>query len=180
MNTYLRIGALSIQARHRDPREIYVLETEHIEALDRIRSLEAAGNDLRASLVGMCHINNVMPDSAAERIKRFDDLFASQAETPLCPCGAFEMDGEILHSAMCTAKETLAEAHARLQLEQGIRSGSAKETACEVPSHVQFPLCLCAAFECHGEESAHAHGARCRNNQAKSNEWNAREREQYK
>jgi hypothetical protein len=50
------------------------------------------------------------------------------AETPICPCGAFEMDGKILHSAKCaagSAAETATEAHARLQLEQGIRSGSA-------------------------------------------------------
>jgi hypothetical protein len=25
-------------------------------------------------------------------------------KTPLCPCGAFEMDGKILHSAKCAAK----------------------------------------------------------------------------
>jgi hypothetical protein len=54
---------------------------------------------------------------------------SNYAETPLCPCGAFEMDGKILHSAMCaTGSETAAEAHARLQLEQGIRSGSVAET----------------------------------------------------
>ena len=42
---YLRISPLSIQAKHRDPREVYVLETDHIKALDRIRELEDALRD---------------------------------------------------------------------------------------------------------------------------------------
>lgn len=48
---------------------------------DRIRALEAAGNDLRASVVAAYPIE--LPASAAERIRRFDALFASQAETPV-------------------------------------------------------------------------------------------------
>jgi hypothetical protein len=61
-------------------------ERIHTEGLQkRIRDLEAAGNDLRASLVGMCSINNVMPDSCAARIKRFDDLFSVTSDAGATP-----------------------------------------------------------------------------------------------
>lgn len=67
-------------------RQIDGFNEEVPKLLARIAQLEAAGNDLRASLVGMCHINNVMPDSVADRVKRFDALFElPQSETPADP-----------------------------------------------------------------------------------------------
>lgn len=61
---------------------VTLTDSEYDALKARIRELEAAGNDLRASLMGMCLIANVMPDSCAARIKRFDDLFETPAETP--------------------------------------------------------------------------------------------------
>lgn len=43
-------------------------------SLEDYEKLEQIANDLRASLVAECHTHNFMPDSAAERVKAFDDL----------------------------------------------------------------------------------------------------------
>lgn len=81
---------------------------------ERCAKLEAAGNDLRASLVGSS-IANVMPDSCASRIKRFDDMFETPAETFVATgaggnANAFVCcEGVGKHEPGCTAPETSAE-----------------------------------------------------------------------
>jgi hypothetical protein len=59
---------------------------------------------------------------------RFSDASTFDAICDKCGCTDATPEGTYALSVQCLGKETATEAHARLQLGQGIRSGSAKET----------------------------------------------------
>lgn len=56
--------------------------TRYAEAMERIRYLEESGNELRASLVA-AYPPCKLPDSAAERVSRFDALFDTSTQDPV-------------------------------------------------------------------------------------------------
>lgn len=163
------------QLRERHTKEL-ALKNKQIDALET----ELAGCKQQLALVSTYEKMIAHNGAQEARIHELEAALRTICDPEKCAWTAgamFHIAENALRGRQGTARDIQA---------SGQMPGSAEVTlTCEVvdvapkgiATESPAPFCLCAAFECHGQDSAAAHGARCRN--YRSDEWHRLEREKY-